>query len=77
MKKKPLLIYVNPESSGVVEFKLSFKKIALTVIGVIVVLGMLLKFSIDYLVDFSENSTIAQLKQQNEILKKWGSVFWR
>jgi murein DD-endopeptidase MepM/ murein hydrolase activator NlpD len=70
MKKKPLLIYVNPESSGVVEFKLSFKKIALTVIGVVVVLGMLLKFSIDYLVDFSENSTIAQLKQQNEILQK-------
>ncbi|MCB0262063.1 MAG: M23 family metallopeptidase [Calditrichia bacterium] len=68
MRKKPLLIYVNPESSGVKEFKLSFKKIALATIAIVVGVGMILKFSIDHFIDYSENSKISQLKIQNETL---------
>ncbi len=68
MKKKPLLIYVNPESSGVKEFKISYKKIFLTILGIIIVSIITIKYSVDLIVDFSQNTKISQLKKENSIL---------
>ena len=69
MKKKPLLIYVNPKSSGVKEFNLSIKKILLVVGLVLVVTALSLKYSVDIIVDFSQNSQISQLKKENAVLQ--------
>ena len=69
MKKKPLLIYVNPESSGVKEFKLSFKKIFFTSVLVILALVAGLKLAVDVVVDFSQNKRISDLKDQNGVLQ--------
>lgn len=47
MRKKPLLIYVNPETSGVREFKLNFKKIFLGFILLIFFVITILYYSND------------------------------
>ncbi len=69
MKKKPLLIYVNPKSSGVKEFNLSFKKIFIVASIILGITILSLKYSVDIIVDFSQNSKIANLKNENKILQ--------
>ena len=69
MKKRPLLIYMNPKSSGVKEFNLSFRKIFLTLVAVVAVIALSLKYSIDFIVDFSQNSQISKLKKENDVLR--------
>ena len=70
MKKKPILLYVNPNnSSEIKEFNLSFKKITFAVIIFLAVLVFVLKYSVDFIVDFSQNSRINQLKKENMVLK--------
>ncbi len=69
MKKKPLLIYVNPEASGVKEFKLSFKKITLSIIAIVIFSVLALKYSVDVVVDYSQNTKITQLKKENGFLQ--------
>jgi murein DD-endopeptidase MepM/ murein hydrolase activator NlpD len=70
MKKKPVLLYVNPnKSSEIREFNLSFKKIIFAVVAVIAIVVFVLKYSVDFIVDFSQNSKISQLKKENLVLK--------
>ncbi len=69
MKKKPLLIYVNPDASGVKEFKLSFKKIILSIIAIVVFSVLALKYSADLIVRYSQNSKITQLNKENGFLQ--------
>lgn len=70
MKKKPILLYVNPNnSSEIKEFNLSFKKITFAVIIFFAILVFVLKYSVDFIVDFSQNSRINQLKKENMVLK--------
>lgn len=70
MKKKPVLLYVNPnKSSEIREFNLSFKKIIFAVIVVLAIIVFVLKYSVDFIVDFSQNSKINQLKKENLVLK--------
>lgn len=69
MKKKPLLIYMNPKTSGVKEFHLSISKIVLISVLTILVVGLTLKYSVDFIVDFSQNSKISTLKKENDLLK--------
>jgi murein DD-endopeptidase MepM/ murein hydrolase activator NlpD len=70
MKKKPILLYVNPNnSSEIKEFNLSFKKITFGVVVFLALLVFVLKYSVDFIVDFSQNSKINQLKKENIILQ--------
>ncbi len=69
MKKRPLLIYMNPKTSGVKEFKLSFRKIIFTFLALVVVVALSLKYSVDFIVDFSQNSQISKLKNENDVLQ--------
>jgi murein DD-endopeptidase MepM/ murein hydrolase activator NlpD len=70
MKKKPILLYVNPNnSSEIKEFNLSFKKISFVVVIFFAFLVFILKYSVDFIVDFSQNSKITQLKKENMILQ--------
>lgn len=69
MKKKPLLIYMNPKTSGVKEFHLSISKIVLISVLTILVVAFTLKYSVDFIIDFSQNSKISTLKKENDLLK--------
>ncbi len=69
MQKKPLLIYVNPDSSEVKEFPFSFKKIGFFFLLFLALLVFSLKYSVDFIVDFNQNSKISQLERENEILQ--------
>ncbi len=70
MKKKSLFYYVPSESSKIREFSLSLPKILLFTILVLVVSFFSLKYSIDFIVDFSQNSKISQLKKENDFLQR-------
>lgn len=71
MKKKPTILYVNPNnSSEIKEFSLSFKKIALISLACFAIIVLLLKYSVDFIIDFSQNSKIDQLKKENLVLKE-------
>lgn len=69
MKKKSLLIYVNPKSSDVKEFKLSPKKILLSLLIAGALFVISIKYSVDFIVDFSQNSKISHLKYENTVLQ--------
>ena len=69
MKKKPLLIYVDPKSSNVKEFNLSVKKVALLLLAAVFIIAFVSYQSVFLLKDFSENSKIVQLEKENDILQ--------
>jgi murein DD-endopeptidase MepM/ murein hydrolase activator NlpD len=70
MKKKSLFYYIPSESSKIKEFSLSIPKILLFTVLVLVVSFFSLKYSIDFIVDFSQNSKISKLKEENDFLQK-------
>lgn len=70
MKKKPLLYYVPSESSKIKGISFSIPKTLAFIFVVLVVSFFSLKYSIDFIVDFSQNSKISQLKKENEFLQK-------
>lgn len=64
-----MFIYVNPKTSRMREVKLSLKKIITAIVFFIAVIVFSLKYSVDFLIDFSQNSKIAKLKKENAILE--------
>jgi len=69
MEKKPVLVYINPRSSKVKEFRISYFKLTFLAFSILLFSALLIKYSIDYIIDFSQNSRIAQLRKQNAILE--------
>ncbi len=69
MQNKPLFIYVNPKTSKMKEVKLSIKKIVAGIVCLIALVIFSLKYSVDFLVDFSQNSRISKLTRENEVLQ--------
>lgn len=70
MKKKPILYYISSESSKIKEISFSIPKTLTFIFVVLVISFFSLKYSIDFIVDFSQNSKISQLKKENEFLQK-------
>ena len=70
MKKRSQLYYVNPKSSKLKEFSISIPKIIFSSLIILIVSFFSLKYSIDFIVDFSQNSKISQLKKENEFLQQ-------
>lgn len=70
MKKRSQLYYINPKSSNLKEFSISIPKIILSTLVILIVSFFSLKYSIDFIVDFSQNSKISKLKKENEFLQK-------
>lgn len=70
MKRRSQLFYISPKSSKLREFSISIPKIVLSSLVILVVSFFSLKYSIDFIVDFSQNSKISQLKKENEFLQK-------
>ncbi len=69
MKKKTVLVYQSSETSNIKEIPLSFPTILLTVLTLLILSVIILKYSIDFVVDFTQNSKIAQLKKENHLLQ--------
>jgi murein DD-endopeptidase MepM/ murein hydrolase activator NlpD len=69
MKKRSQLYYVNSKSSKLKEFSVSLPKIVFSAIIILIISFFSLKYSIDFIVDFSQNSKISQLKKENEFLQ--------
>lgn len=70
MNKKSRLIFIGSKTSEIKEFTLSFPKIFILIVLFLVITGLTLKYSIDFIVDFSQNSRIAQLKKENNFLQE-------
>ena len=69
MKRDALLIIENPKTSDKIEIRLSFLKIFIALLIIFILSGFILKYSIDFVIDFTQNSKIAQLKKENETLQ--------
>ncbi len=69
MEKKPQLIYINSDSSRIKRFNLSYKKICLVVLSLIAITAFMFKYSVDIISDFSQNTKISQLKEENALLQ--------
>lgn len=69
MEKKPLLIYVDPNSADVKEFNLSFRKVAIIggVVAVLLAVGFF--YAVQVFGEMHQNSRIARLKVENDILQ--------
>jgi len=70
MKRKSQFFLVKSNSSKIKEISVSFPKIVLFILIILIVAFFSLKYSIDFIVDFGQNSRISKLKQENEFLQK-------
>ncbi len=67
MRDKPHFLYFSSKTSRARKISISYPKIIFIVILVLVFSFFSLKYSIDFVMDFSQNSKITQLKKQNDI----------
>lgn len=70
MKQKSQFFFVKSNSSQIKELSISFPKVLSFIFIILIVTFFSLKYSIDFIVDFSQNSRISRLKQENEFLQK-------
>lgn len=70
MKRKSQFFFVRSNSSKIKEISISIPKIIVFIFLILLVSVFSLKYSIDFIVDFSQNSRISRLKQENEFLQK-------
>jgi len=68
MSNRPVLVYFNPHSTKFREFKISFLNIILFTVLIIIALVFFVKYTIDFVIDFSRNSEISQLREENAVL---------
>lgn len=68
-KDESTLIYLSSDETKVKQIKLSKYKILLGLIIVILISVVGGKFALDFVIDFSQNSKIAELKRNNQYLK--------
>ncbi|RMH87391.1 MAG: hypothetical protein D6681_15170 [Calditrichaeota bacterium] len=69
MDKKPILIFVNPKSSQIKEYTLSFRRIGLALLIVLAAVVFSFKYSVHLIGKLSQNSRISQLEKENAILR--------
>lgn len=70
MNSKRQLVFVDSENSKIKTLNLSLSKIFLILLFFFLLTGLIMKYSIDYLIDFSHNSRIVQLKNENAMLSQ-------
>jgi murein DD-endopeptidase MepM/ murein hydrolase activator NlpD len=70
MRDKPHFLYFSSKTSRARRISVSYPKIFLIVIIVLVFSFFSLKYFIDFVMDFSQNSKITQLKEQNDLLQQ-------
>ena len=70
MTNRPCFIFVNPNSSEVKQIKISLSKFFFGILFTFIILGILVKISIDLGVKFNQNSLISQLENENSILQQ-------
>jgi len=68
MTRQRKLIYVDPRTSEIKTINISLTKILIYFFLFLIVTTFALKYSVDFIVQFSHNSKIAQLKQENLLL---------
>jgi murein DD-endopeptidase MepM/ murein hydrolase activator NlpD len=69
-KKRSQFFFVKSSSSRIKEFTISLPKILFFAILILIVCFFSLKYSIDFIIDFSQNSKISHLKKENDFLQK-------
>lgn len=70
MKETPHFLYFSSKTSRARRFTVSYPKIILFSILFLIIGFFSLKYSIDFVIDFSQNSKIVQLKKQNQLLQE-------
>lgn len=70
MKKRSQFFFVSPKTSKIKEFNISITKILIFTFFILIICFFSLKYSVDFIVDFSQNSKISHLKKENEFLQK-------
>lgn len=68
MTKEPLLIVVSPHKSKIRKFHISVLNVSLFILFSVIFFVLFVKFTINSIIDFSQNSEISQLKQENLLL---------
>ena len=69
MKKRPVILYVDPKSSNLKQFSISKTKVILFGVFLLLFSIFLLKFSVDFIVRISQNSEISRLRHHNQLLQ--------
>ncbi len=69
MKKRPVIVYVDPNSSRIKEYSVSKTKILIIGLIFFIFSAFLLKFSVDFIVRVSQNSEISRLRYHNQLLQ--------
>ncbi len=70
MEQKPRLIFVDPSSSKVKQFNISFRKILAILSIAILSIVLTLKFSVDLVIRLNHNSAISRLQKKNNLLEQ-------
>lgn len=68
-KKESTFIYHSSDGTQIKQFKISKNKILLTLIFIIAIVITTAKYTMDFILDISQNSRIETLKKNNEFLK--------
>lgn len=68
-KKRSQFFFVKSSSSRIKELSISFPKILFFAILILIICFFSLKYSIDFIIDFSQNSKISHLKKENDFLQ--------
>ncbi len=70
MNKGPRLLFIRPNNSKYKQINISFPKIFMAIIFILFLVGATLKISVDFFINFNQNSKITQLQKKNSILEQ-------
>ncbi len=70
MKDRPHFIFINPKTTTIKQVRISLIKFTLGLFLIFIIIGVLLKISIDLGIKFNHNSQITKLQSENTILQQ-------
>ncbi len=68
-QKRPMLVYLDPNSSQIKKYTISKTKIFIFGTLFLIFSAFLLKLSVDFIIQFSQNSEISRLRHHNQLLQ--------
>lgn len=69
MNDRPRFVFINPNTSTLKQINISIPKLLAGIVLFVLLIGLAIKFSIDFGIKFNHNSQISKLHSENSILQ--------